>query len=187
MRAVIALSLTVLLVGCGTASPEADELDPAEKVVVSKDDATSRISPDEDVSIVWLAEGNNAYVGELRIKAGAEVPDHDHESEEYLYVKQGGGVLTLDGEDHDLSEGTAVLIPEGAEHSFVNGDEMTVALQVFSSPDGAQRYLDWEEGELAEPEPVQERERRRPGDQQDDGERRRDTQEDDDGERRRQR
>lgn len=200
MRVAAMLCLLMWTVGCASSAP-ADDGEPVDPLFVAGGEADSRVSADGDVAIKWLAEGNNAYVGELTIKPGTEVPLHNHDSEEYLVFQQGGGVLTIDGRDHQVSEGMAVLIPEGAEHSFVNGDEMTIALQVFSSPQGAQRYLDWEQGEITITEPVRERrrggerERRRESGQDGDVERRREgTQErrrdrgdDGDGERRRRR
>lgn len=101
---------------------------------------------------VWpLAEGSNAWVGRLELEAGAKVPAHRDPTEETIVVLSGGGVLTLDGVQHELGVGSAVLMPAGAEVSFDNGPERLVAIQVFAGPEPAGKYAAWASGEAAQP------------------------------------
>ena len=125
----------------------------AEPIVLNFADAPRRVAPNEEVSIVWLAQGNNAYLGELNLAPETVVPPHQHDSEEYLFIIEGGGVLTIDGQEHELTPGTAVLIPAATQHSYVNGDHHTIAFQIFADPQGAQRYLEWTE--IDEPLPTE--------------------------------
>ncbi len=127
----------------------ASDVDPA---VQSVEDATHRVSPDERTTIAWLAEGANAYLGKISLAPETEVPLHTHESEEYLYILEGGGVMTIDGKEYDLGPGMAVAVPAGVEHGFVNGSEPTVAVQFFADSEGAQRFLQWSKVDTVEPQ-----------------------------------
>ena len=125
------------------AEATSDNAGAIDAVVLSVDDADHRVAPNGETSVVWLAQGENAYVGQITLAPHTEVPLHRHDSEEYLYITEGSGVMTIDGQDYLLEPGTMVLVPRGAEHGFVNGDETTRAFQVFASPEGAQRFLEW--------------------------------------------
>ncbi len=164
---VITLSFVALfLTGCATAQPclcdegglsEAgveEKAQPAgvphtsaEPSVLSFIDAPRHIAPGGEISVALLAEGLNAYIGEISLAPGTEVPVHTHESEEYLFFIEGGGIMTLAGVDYEVGPGTMVTVPEGTEHGFVNGPEASVAFQIFSSPEGAQRFKEWPRAE----------------------------------------
>ena len=152
---VITLSFVALfLAGCATAQPclcdegghsEAgvEEKAQAEPSVLGFNDAPRHVAPGGEISVALLAEGLNAYIGEISLAPGTEVPVHTHESEEYLFFIEGGGIMTLAGVDYEVGPGTMVTVPEGTEHGFVNGPEASVAFQIFSSPEGAQRFKEW--------------------------------------------
>lgn len=54
---------------------------------------------------------------------------HRHEPAEIYYVLAGEGVLTIDGEEHPVSAGTAAYIPGNSEHGIRNTG--TGALRFF--------------------------------------------------------
>ena len=126
-----------------TKAEQVKERATADPMVGSFDDAPRFLSPTEEIAVVWLAEGKNAYLGELVLAPGTEVPIHTHQSEEYLLFMHGGGVMTVDGQEVEVGPGSVILVPADTEHAFVNGPHETVAIQVFASPEGAQRYRDW--------------------------------------------
>lgn len=51
---------------------------------------------------------------------GMEVHD-DHD--QFIRVEAGNGKAVMDGEEFDLADGSAVVIPAGAEHNIVNTSE----------------------------------------------------------------
>lgn len=164
------LSLSTLSFGCSSAQPCPDEStpaaeptpdaepdsteDPIDPIVTTFEASKRRTSPNGETSIVWLAEGQHAYIGEISLQPDATVPLHRHDSEEYLFIQEGGGVMTIEGEEYELSPGSVVAVPSNAEHGYQNGPETTVAIQVFASPEAAQRFLEWAETDT-EPDPSQ--------------------------------
>ena len=114
-----------------------------EGTVTSARDASTASPPSGKAKITHLARGKNAYLGHLWIAPGAGVPLHRDVTEEYLYVLEGGGVLTMNGQTYTLSKGAAVFMPAGAEVTYVNGDMPTMVLQVFAGPESADKYKQW--------------------------------------------
>ena len=109
------------------------------------DKAEHRIAPTNKADIRILAHGTQAFVGHLRMDPGASVPKHRDVSEEYIYVLQGSGRITIDGRSHELKPGSAAFMPANAEVSFQNGDTEMVAIQVFAGPESAKKYLKWKQ------------------------------------------
>jgi mannose-6-phosphate isomerase-like protein (cupin superfamily) len=56
--------------------------------------------------------------GVARLAPGGWLGHHRHEPAELYYVLEGEGVLTIDGEEHAVTPGTAAYIPGSAEHGI---------------------------------------------------------------------
>jgi mannose-6-phosphate isomerase-like protein (cupin superfamily) len=65
----------------------------------------------------------------------APEPDHQqpHEDDEVYVVLEGRGVLTIEGESIDITEGKAAFVPAGADHRFTGYEGLSV-LVVFARP-----------------------------------------------------
>jgi len=65
----------------------------------------------------------------------APEPDRQqpHEDDEVYVVLEGRGVLTIEGEAIDISEGKAAFVPAGADHRFTGYEGLSV-LVVFARP-----------------------------------------------------
>ena len=65
----------------------------------------------------------------------APEPDHQqpHADDEVYVVLEGRGVLEVEGEQIDVSEGKAAFVPAGADHRFTGYEGLSV-LVVFSRP-----------------------------------------------------
>ena len=53
--------------------------------------------------------------------------------DEVYVVLEGRGVLTVEGEEVELSEGKAAFVPAGADHRFIGYEGLSV-LVVFARP-----------------------------------------------------
>jgi mannose-6-phosphate isomerase-like protein (cupin superfamily) len=65
----------------------------------------------------------------------APEPDRQqpHPDDEVYVVLEGRGVLTVEGEEVELSEGKAAFVPAGADHRFIGYEGLSV-LVVFARP-----------------------------------------------------
>lgn len=69
-------------------------------------------------------------------EVGSKIPFHSHEnSEEAMYVISGRGKLIVDGEEYEVTPGTAIFSPVGVKHEIVNiGDEPFKIVWAYSPP-----------------------------------------------------
>ena len=111
--------------------------------VIHDSEAVQAAPPSQKATITHLAEGVNAYLGRLWLAAGAQVPLHRDPTEEYLYILEGSGELTMDGQTYQLQPGHAVYMPAGAEVTFKNGDQPLMAVQIFAGSESAKKYEKW--------------------------------------------
>jgi|GEM_PF-763023 len=153
--------LAVSVTGYAKSKKKASKKKPAKvaAAVTPIDQTQRRIAPSKKAAIQILAQGNNAFLGLLRMDAGGKVPKHRDATEEYIYVIEGEGTITIDGKDSKVAPGTTIFMPANAEVSFAGGAKPLVAFQVFAGPDPAAKYNTWKlmsaperpDGTLVEP------------------------------------
>jgi quercetin dioxygenase-like cupin family protein len=136
--------LTVCLVLFSWAAyPVFGQVDSPKATIIDSNSAITRSVPSGKASIKILAEGKNAFIGQLSLAPGAKVPLHRDPTEEYLYIVAGGGLLSIDGQTTKITAGMTVYMPANALVTFQNGDKMLIALQVFAGPESAKKYEKW--------------------------------------------
>jgi quercetin dioxygenase-like cupin family protein len=98
---------------------------------------------------VWRLAGKeegaqSAFFAVLELAPGAKVPVHRDATEEYIYILQGTGQITIDGVQHSLKAGSGVFMPANAEVSFVaTGDAPVRAVQFFAGQGPEAKYEGW--------------------------------------------
>jgi len=69
------------------------------------------------------------------LEPGQEQKQHAHEGNDKFYaVLEGTVVARIGGEERELTQGDAVLVPAGDEHGVVNRSQARAALLVFMAP-----------------------------------------------------
>lgn len=69
----------------------------------------------------------NFFTRRFTIQAGGEIPNHRHDVLEHeQVVVRGKMILTLDGQQHLVSEGDCIYIPAGVAHRYENRFEQEV-------------------------------------------------------------
>ncbi len=57
----------------------------------------------------------------MALKAGEEIGSEKHgDVDQFIRVEAGQGVAVLNGENYELADGVAVVIPAGTEHNVIN-------------------------------------------------------------------
>ena len=78
----------------------------------------------EGVTIRWLISKNDGaprfQMRLFEVAPGGHSPLHTHEWEHEVFILEGEGVLTFEGEEKPFSAGHFVFVPESREHSFRN-------------------------------------------------------------------
>lgn len=126
----------------GSASPESSA-SPTEGVVRPASAIERRAAPNGKAHIDLLARGQNAFIGRLEMVPNAAVPEHQDPTEEYIYVLEGTGTMTMDGQTFEVGPGSVIFMPAFAKVKFQNGPAKMVAVQVFAGPAPADKYNAW--------------------------------------------
>ena len=72
----------------------------------------------------------------MRLKSGEDIGAEVHNDiDQFIRVESGEGKAVLNGEDHDLKPGYAVVIPAGVEHNVINtSNEKDLKLYTIYTP-----------------------------------------------------
>jgi mannose-6-phosphate isomerase-like protein (cupin superfamily) len=68
----------------------------------------------------------------MSLQPGEDIGQETHDDvDQFVRVEAGQGTALLDGESYDLEDGSAVVIPAGAEHNIINRSK-SEALKLYT-------------------------------------------------------
>jgi len=71
----------------------------------------------------------------MSLEPGDEIGMETHENDQFIRIEEGIGKCIIDGNNYDLVEDSAVVIPAGSEHNVVNlSEERDLKLYTIYSP-----------------------------------------------------
>ena len=71
----------------------------------------------------------------MSIAPGEDIGEEVHELDQFIRVESGSGKAVLNGEEHPLEDGSAVVVPAGVLHNIVNvSDSEPLKLYTVYSP-----------------------------------------------------
>lgn len=70
------------------------------------------------------------------LKPGSGIGYHEQKEDEIYYVLSGRGVMTLDGKEHEVGPGTAILTRPGSSHGLkqVGSDDLVIMINYEVEP-----------------------------------------------------
>ena len=83
-----------------------------------------------------LFTGSHTQLVLMTLQPGDEIGREVHDGhDQFIRVEAGSGVVVLDGEEHAISDGVAVVIPAGTAHNLHNTSTVTpLRLYTLYSP-----------------------------------------------------
>ena len=79
-------------------------------------------------------DSNISFLHEVTIPPGATIGLHTHiGSEEFYYIIEGKGLMTIDGESVEMRPGDVVLVKNGDSHAFKNIGENELHMMVVEA------------------------------------------------------
>lgn len=82
-----------------------------------------------------LYTGNYMQLVVMSVAVGEEIGMEMHGQDQFIRVEAGEGTAILDGVEHDLSDGVAVIVPAGTHHNIINkGDEALKVYTIYAAP-----------------------------------------------------
>lgn len=82
--------------------------------------------------VIYTAKNSQLVL--MSIKPGEEIGEEVHELDQFLRFEAGEGKAVLDGVEHDIKDGSAVVIPAGVNHNFINTGNTDLKLYTIYSP-----------------------------------------------------
>ena len=81
----------------------------------------------------------NSQLVVMSLESGEDIGMEVHEEhDQFIRIEQGQGKAVLNGEESEIEDDSAVVIPAGAEHNIVNtGDTKMKLYTVYSPPEHA--------------------------------------------------
>lgn len=77
----------------------------------------------------------NSQLVVMTLQKGEDIGAEVHEEhDQFIRVEKGVGKAVLDGEETELKDGSAVVIPAGTEHNIINSGTETLKLYTIYTP-----------------------------------------------------
>lgn len=70
----------------------------------------------------------------MSLAAGEDIGEEVHDLDQFIRVEKGTGVSVLDGVEHEISDGTAIVIPQGVRHNIINKGDGPMKLYTLYAP-----------------------------------------------------
>ena len=82
-----------------------------------------------------LYTAKNSQLVVMSLKPGEEIGEEVHDLDQFIRVEEGEGRAILDGVEHLIEDGSAVVIPAGTSHNIINtSNEKEMKLYTVYSP-----------------------------------------------------
>jgi mannose-6-phosphate isomerase-like protein (cupin superfamily) len=83
-----------------------------------------------------LYTAKNSQLVLMALKPGEEIGEEIHHLDQFLRIEEGEGKAILDGVEHAIADGSAIVVPSGARHNVVNtsSDKPMKLYTVYSPP-----------------------------------------------------
>ncbi len=78
-----------------------------------------------------LYTAKNCQLVIMCLKPGEEIGEETHELDQFIRCEAGSGKSIINGVEHQLSDGFAVVVPAGAKHNIMNTSE-NVHLKLYT-------------------------------------------------------
>ena len=83
--------------------------------------------------VLYTAKHSQLVV--MSLKPKEDIGEEVHKLDQFIRCEQGMGKAVLDGVEHEMSEGVAVLVPAGTRHNIINtSPEQSMKLYTLYAP-----------------------------------------------------
>lgn len=81
-----------------------------------------------------LYTAKNSQLVLMTLKAGEEIGEEVHTLDQFIRVEEGEGKVVLNGVEHKIEDGSAIVIPAGTRHNVINNSDKEMKLYTIYSP-----------------------------------------------------
>lgn len=98
--------------------------------------------------VVYTAKSSQLVL--MSLKPGEDIGMEVHQLDQFFRVESGRGKAILDGVEHEILDGFAVVVPTGTNHNIVNTGDVELKLYTIYSPPNHKDGTVHETKEIAE-------------------------------------
>ena len=81
-----------------------------------------------------LYTDKNSQLVLMSLLPGEEIGEEVHDVDQFLRVEKGNGKAILDGDSHDISDGSVIIVPAGVKHNVLNSNSGPMKLYTLYMP-----------------------------------------------------
>jgi mannose-6-phosphate isomerase-like protein (cupin superfamily) len=81
-----------------------------------------------------LYTAKNSQLVLMSLHPGEEIGEEVHDLDQFIRIESGEGKAVLDGAEHELKDGTAIVVPQGCVHNVINTGGADLKLYTVYSP-----------------------------------------------------
>ena len=81
-----------------------------------------------------LYTAKNCQLVVMSLKLGEDIGAEVHKLDQFFRIEEGEGQAVLDGIEHRIKPGFAILVPAGTHHNIVNGSSGSMKLYTLYAP-----------------------------------------------------
>ncbi len=81
-----------------------------------------------------LYTSNNGQLVLMSLHAGEDIGEEIHDVDQFLRIEKGTGTTILNDVSHDISDGTAIVVPAGTKHNIINTGSEPMKLYTLYMP-----------------------------------------------------
>jgi len=91
--------------------------------------------------VLYTAKHSQLVV--MSLKPGEEIGEEVHNLDQFIRVEEGKGKAVLNGVEHFIEDGSAIVIPEGTKHNVINtsSDKEMKLYTIYSPPNHRDRVV----------------------------------------------
>ena len=81
-----------------------------------------------------LYTAKNSQLVVMSLKPNEDIGEEVHNLDQFIRIESGSGKAVLDGAEHEITDGFAVVIPAGTKHNIINGPDSEMKIYTVYSP-----------------------------------------------------
>ena len=81
-----------------------------------------------------LYTAKNCQLVVMSLKPGEDIGAAVHKLDQFFRIEEGEGKAVLDGIEHRIKPGFAILVPAGTHHNIINGSSSSMKLYTLYAP-----------------------------------------------------
>lgn len=81
-----------------------------------------------------LYTDQNVQLVVMALKPGEDIGEEMHQLDQFIRVEKGTGKAFLDGVEHAINDGCAIIIPKGVRHNIINSGALPMKLYTLYAP-----------------------------------------------------